>query len=72
MLNKLKLTLFPSSILILSTHLHLVLKEMSSFQVPQPKFCELPIHATCPTHLILQAMINQNKPHTIKSPKAFN
>lgn len=61
-------TLSFRSILILFTHLHPVLKEMTSFQVFQPKFCELPIHATCPTHLIFQAMTNQNKSHIIKSP----
>jgi len=59
------------SILILSTHLHLVFKEMPSFLVFQPKYCELPIHAICPTHLILQAMTNQNKSHIIKSPLGF-
>jgi len=55
------------SILILSTHLHLVFEEMPSFQVIQPEFWELPIHTTLATHLILQVMTNQNKSKIIKS-----
>lgn len=41
---------------------------MPSFQVFQPNFRDFPTCATRSTHLILQTMLNQNKPHVIKLP----
>ena len=44
---------------------------MPFYQVFQPNFCDFPIRATCPIYLILQATINQNISHIIKSPSRF-